>query len=133
MNKLIFADSAGPAWQKVYNNSHYALAALLPASLVSPQVRRAAARWSGQLLGSRARGLPCRLCIVSAAQPICLLLPLPPLPLPGWPTRRAAARPRLSRACTRHGRPHAAACCCYSCRRGALSIHAFSSSARAVL
>lgn len=39
MNKLIFADSAGPAFQRVYNNSHYALAALLPASLVSPQVR----------------------------------------------------------------------------------------------
>lgn len=37
MNKLLFADSAGPAWQKVYNNTHYALAALLPASLVSPQ------------------------------------------------------------------------------------------------
>lgn len=37
MNKLLFADSAGPAWQKVYSNSHYALAALLPASLVSPQ------------------------------------------------------------------------------------------------
>ncbi|KAL4425151.1 hypothetical protein ABPG77_008256 [Micractinium sp. CCAP 211/92] len=37
MNKLIFADSAGSAWQKLYNNSHFALAALLPASLVSPQ------------------------------------------------------------------------------------------------
>ena len=39
MNKLIFADSAGPAFQRIYNNSHFALAALLPASLVSPQVR----------------------------------------------------------------------------------------------
>lgn len=38
MNKLIFADSAGPAFQRIYNNSHFALAALLPASLVSPQV-----------------------------------------------------------------------------------------------
>lgn len=37
MNKLLFADSAGPAWQKMYNNTHFALAALLPASLVSPQ------------------------------------------------------------------------------------------------
>ncbi|EFN51061.1 hypothetical protein CHLNCDRAFT_141411 [Chlorella variabilis] len=37
MNKLLFADSAGAPWQKVYSNSHYALAALLPASLVSPQ------------------------------------------------------------------------------------------------
>ena len=36
MNKLLFADSAGPGWQKLYSNSHYALAALLPASLVSP-------------------------------------------------------------------------------------------------
>jgi hypothetical protein len=36
MNKLLFADSAGPAWQKAYSNSHYGLAALLPASLVSP-------------------------------------------------------------------------------------------------
>jgi hypothetical protein len=35
MNKLLFADSAGPGWQKVYNTSHFALAALLPASLVS--------------------------------------------------------------------------------------------------
>ncbi|PRW05913.1 Succinate dehydrogenase [ubiquinone] cytochrome b small mitochondrial [Chlorella sorokiniana] len=37
MNKLIFADSAGPTFQRIYNNSHFALAALLPASLVSPQ------------------------------------------------------------------------------------------------
>lgn len=36
MNKLLFADSAGPAFQKVYHNSGYALAALVPATLVSP-------------------------------------------------------------------------------------------------
>jgi hypothetical protein len=36
MNKLLFADSAGPRMQKLYGQSHYALAALVPASLVSP-------------------------------------------------------------------------------------------------
>jgi hypothetical protein len=36
MNKLLFADSAGPGFQRIYANSSYALAALVPASLVSP-------------------------------------------------------------------------------------------------
>lgn len=36
MNKLLFSDAAGPQIQKLYGNSHYALAALVPASLVSP-------------------------------------------------------------------------------------------------
>ncbi|KAI3427435.1 hypothetical protein D9Q98_010350 [Chlorella vulgaris] len=36
MNKLLFADSAGPSFQKIYGTSHFALAALVPASLVSP-------------------------------------------------------------------------------------------------
>jgi len=35
MNKLLFADAAGPRMQKLYGTSHYALAALVPASLVS--------------------------------------------------------------------------------------------------
>lgn len=37
MNKILFADSAGPAFQKAYNQTHFALAALVPATLVSPQ------------------------------------------------------------------------------------------------
>lgn len=37
MNKVLFADSAGSAFQKAYSTTHFALAALLPASLVSPQ------------------------------------------------------------------------------------------------
>jgi len=36
MNKLLFSDAAGSQIQKLYGNSHYALAALVPASLVSP-------------------------------------------------------------------------------------------------
>lgn len=36
MNKILFSDAAGPQIQKLYGNSHYALAALVPASLVSP-------------------------------------------------------------------------------------------------
>ena len=36
MNKVLFADAAGPGFQKLYSQSHYALAALVPASLVSP-------------------------------------------------------------------------------------------------
>jgi hypothetical protein len=36
MNKVLYADAAGTAIQKVYGKSHIALAALIPASLVSP-------------------------------------------------------------------------------------------------
>jgi hypothetical protein len=36
MNKLLFADAAGPRVQKLYSQSHYALAGLVPATLVSP-------------------------------------------------------------------------------------------------
>jgi len=35
MNKVLFADTAGSNFQKLYGQSHYALAALVPASLVS--------------------------------------------------------------------------------------------------
>lgn len=34
---LLHADSAGPAWQRAYHTSSYALAGLLPAGLVSPE------------------------------------------------------------------------------------------------
>ena len=37
MNKLLYADNAGPVVQKLYHNSAFALAALVPATLVSPQ------------------------------------------------------------------------------------------------
>ncbi len=36
MNKLLFPDAAGPKIQRWYGQSHYALAALVPATLVSP-------------------------------------------------------------------------------------------------
>lgn len=36
-SRVVHADSAGPRFQKVYNQSHVVLAALLPAALVSPQ------------------------------------------------------------------------------------------------
>lgn len=36
MNKVLYADAAGTAIQKVYGKSHMTLAALVPASLVSP-------------------------------------------------------------------------------------------------
>jgi hypothetical protein len=36
MNKVLYADAAGTAIQKYYGKSHIALAALIPASLVSP-------------------------------------------------------------------------------------------------
>lgn len=35
MSKLLFADSAGSSFQKLYGQSHIVLAALVPASLVS--------------------------------------------------------------------------------------------------
>lgn len=35
MNSILFADSAGPKVQRLYHQSHYVLAGLLPASLVS--------------------------------------------------------------------------------------------------
>lgn len=35
INKILFADSAGPQMQKIYHQSHYVLAGLVPASLVS--------------------------------------------------------------------------------------------------
>lgn len=37
INKILMADAAGPAWQKAYHTSSYALAGLLPAGLVSPE------------------------------------------------------------------------------------------------
>lgn len=37
MNKLLYADSAGHQMQKLYGQSHVALAALVPASLLSPK------------------------------------------------------------------------------------------------
>jgi hypothetical protein len=36
MNKVLYADAAGTAIQKYYGKSHIALAALIPATLVSP-------------------------------------------------------------------------------------------------
>ena len=36
-NKVLMADNAGPAWQRAYHTSSYALAGLLPAGLVSPE------------------------------------------------------------------------------------------------
>jgi hypothetical protein len=35
MNTILFADSAGPAVQKLYHQSHYVVAGLIPATLVS--------------------------------------------------------------------------------------------------
>lgn len=35
MNAFLFADSAGPKVQRLYHQSHYVLAGLVPASLVS--------------------------------------------------------------------------------------------------
>lgn len=68
MNKLIFADSAGPAFQRIYNNSHFALAALLPASLVSPQVWATAGVLAGFCVlrgaGMHGAGL-CWLCVAN--------------------------------------------------------------------
>jgi succinate dehydrogenase (ubiquinone) membrane anchor subunit len=34
-NKILFADAAGPQFQKIYSKSHYTLAGLVPAGLVS--------------------------------------------------------------------------------------------------
>lgn len=35
LNKVLFSESAGPSVHKLYNQSHYALAGLIPATLVS--------------------------------------------------------------------------------------------------
>jgi hypothetical protein len=35
MNRILFADAAGPQMQKLYSQSHYVLAGLVPATLVS--------------------------------------------------------------------------------------------------
>lgn len=36
-SKVLTADSAGPAWQRAFHTSSYALAGLIPAGLVSPE------------------------------------------------------------------------------------------------